>query len=212
MQINICLEFIFVCSIYNLMNSETQEKVRAFIAIELSESKTLQNILEAQTKLQAKLGPLKLVDMKIMHLTLCFYGDITIEQAERIYKEIIQPANREFFSTALESRVKGVGKFGKTVFFVHIEKYLDVLQKVVEFIIEKNEILKVHFDNKEFNPHLTIARSKPNRSSPKNFVQLWNEFEHIYKDFDFGPFVLNKIHLKKSTLTPQGPIYEDLEF
>ncbi len=194
------------------MNNEAQEKVRAFIAIELTDSITLKNIIEAQTKLQAKLGPLKLVDPKIMHLTLCFYGNITLQQAERAYKEIILPANAEFFVKPLESRMKGVGKFGKNVFFVRIEKNLEMLQKVVEYIKEKNEILELPFDAKEFNPHLTIARSKPNRAPPKNFVQLWSEFEHIYKDFEFGPFVMNKILLKKSILTPQGPIYETLEF
>ena len=194
------------------MTVESEEKIRAFIAIELCDEKTLSNILEAQTKLQNKLGPLKLVDSKIMHLTLCFYDDIMMQQAKEIYFEIVKRVNEQYFAKPLESRVKGVDKFGKKVFFVKIENNLDVIRKIVDFIKEKNERLKISFDNKEFTPHLTIARSKPNRNPPKNFTQLWDDFEHIYKDFDFGPFILNGIHLKKSILTPKGPIYENLEF
>lgn len=191
---------------------ETAEKIRAFLAIELNDRQTIAKILDAQTALQSKLGPLKLTDLKILHLTLCFYGDISIKQAENVYNNIVVPINSKYFSAPLKSEIKGVGKFGKNVYFIKMENNIDILQEIVDFIREQNSKMNMSFDNKNFNPHLTIARSKSGRAPAKNYGALWNEWENNYKNMNFGPFTLNRIHLKKSTLTPKGPIYENLEF
>ncbi len=50
------------------------EKIRAFVAVEIPNNETIDNIIVYQSELQRFMGPLKLVDRSIMHLTLQFLG------------------------------------------------------------------------------------------------------------------------------------------
>ena len=54
-------------------------------------------------------------------------------------------------------------------------------------------------------PHLTIARVRSGRD--KNAIA---ELIKKHENTDFGAMLVDKIKLKKSTLTPKGPIYEDI--
>ena len=59
---------------------------------------------------------------------------------------------------------------------------------------------------RNFISHLTIGRVK----SPKNKKEIRHTIEKL-EDIEIGTFTVSKIYLKKSTLTPQGPIYEDIK-
>ena len=59
---------------------------------------------------------------------------------------------------------------------------------------------------KNFISHLTIGRVK----SPKNKQEIRKTIEKL-EDIEIGQMTVSKICLKKSTLTPQGPIYEDIK-
>jgi len=61
---------------------------------------------------------------------------------------------------------------------------------------------KINYE--EFVPHLTIARVKFGKSN------ALSKFLIDYKDIEFGNVNINSIKLKKSTLTKNGPIYNDL--
>ncbi|MDO5815827.1 MAG: 2'-5' RNA ligase family protein, partial [Methanobrevibacter sp.] len=68
------------------------------------------------------------------------------------------------------------------------------------------EFVRLGFDkDKKFSTHLTIGRMKSakNKEKVKSIIEEFGEVE-------FGEMEVSKISLKKSTLTPQGPIYEDL--
>ena len=56
-----------------------------------------------------------------------------------------------------------------------------------------------------FSPHLTIGRVK----SPRNARSLQNALEARWDD-EIGPQRVEKIALYRSTLTPEGPIYEEV--
>jgi len=57
-------------------------------------------------------------------------------------------------------------------------------------------------DDKGFSPHLTIARVKAavNRAALADYVTSMREQ-------DFGKMPVRAVRLKRSTLTPKGPIY-----
>jgi 2'-5' RNA ligase len=57
-------------------------------------------------------------------------------------------------------------------------------------------------DNKGFSPHMTIARVRSglNRDALAQYVESMREH-------DFGKMAVKAVRLKKSTLTPKGPIY-----
>ena len=59
--------------------------------------------------------------------------------------------------------------------------------------------------DKPFQPHITIARIK-SMNNKDRLISLINEFENQ----SFGKELIDSLKFKKSTLTPSGPIYEDL--
>ncbi|HEY3360600.1 MAG TPA: 2'-5' RNA ligase family protein, partial [Methanosarcina sp.] len=62
-------------------------------------------------------------------------------------------------------------------------------------------------DEREFTAHATLARVKFLKKEQKNeFINNVNEL----KDIEIGNIWVNRVLLKKSTLTPKGPIYETL--
>ena len=68
------------------------------------------------------------------------------------------------------------------------------------------EFVKLGFDkDRKFSTHLTIGRMKSAKG--KNKVKSTID---EFSDVDIGEMEVDKIILKKSTLTPQGPIYEDI--
>ncbi len=196
-------------------------KIRSFIAIEIPNPKTLENIVTYQNDLQQSIGPLKLVDSSLMHITLRFLGDISEENARKIYEFLELNINNRFFSNnqSYEGKFKGVGDFGRRVFFIEIHHVNDLLQeifsKIEEFLASIPEISP---EKRPFKPHLTIARAKrKNRTSqrkePINQGQRsYSQVKSEYADILFGPWTISRIVLKKSVLTPQGPIYSNLSY
>lgn len=60
-------------------------------------------------------------------------------------------------------------------------------------------------DERGFQPHITISRVKSGRNRDR-LLALIKEHENQ----DFGEEIITSIKLKKSDLTPKGPIYSDV--
>ena len=73
-----------------------------------------------------------------------------------------------------------------------------------KFKIEKDK-------RSQFKPHLTIARLNKKKINYKTF-EIFKNLINENKDSTFGVFKINQIRLKKSVLTPSGPIYSDLVY
>jgi 2'-5' RNA ligase len=110
--------------------------------------------------------------------------------------------------------LKGVGQFRKfSVIWVKLIGDIPLLQQVkvsIENILfERMSILR---DNRpRFVPHLTIGRLKEGKINYQTFSALKNLINEN-KNLEFGPFTINQVKLKKSDLTPKGPIYSDLVY
>jgi 2'-5' RNA ligase len=76
------------------------------------------------------------------------------------------------------------------------------LAKIVETIVRR---LGVPPEREEFVPHITIARVKGSRNMDKLVKLVIN-----LADMDFGYSNVTGIHVKKSVLTPRGPVYTNL--
>jgi 2'-5' RNA ligase len=69
------------------------------------------------------------------------------------------------------------------------------------------EFVKLGFDkDRKFSSHLTIGRMK----SAKGKNEVKSKIEE-FSEVEIGEMAVDKIILKKSTLTPQGPIYDDIK-
>ena len=172
--------------------------IRTFIAVELPE-KFLPEIEHIGS--QIKIPGVKLVEPGLVHITMKFLGDIQEDKIEPIASSLSQIRCKPF-----EASIKGIGVFPKPsyvkVIWLGGFGDFDTLHTDVERIL-----LRFKFKQEgDFTPHATIARVK----QPVNRTDLMEKIINI-GDPDLGTFGVSSICLKKSTLTPRGPIYETLK-
>ncbi|MEM4134156.1 MAG: RNA 2',3'-cyclic phosphodiesterase [Candidatus Micrarchaeia archaeon] len=177
--------------------------MRAFIAVEIP-NEIKERLIQLQEEIRSRFKKeVKMVEPENLHFTLRFFPEIDENAAEKI-KGIIK--NIEF--DAFEIKCRGLGVFPNENYIrvvwvggdsngklEEIEKMLSERLAAIGFKKEKDE---------KFVAHLTLARVKQKIK--------FKEFLEKYKEQDFGSFTINKdmIKLKKSQLTPKGPIYSDL--
>ena len=186
------------------MNVKDSETVRSFLAIELDED-LVPKILDVQKEFKKTNSNIKYVPSQNMHFTLKFFGNIDLDMVEDISVAVLKVI-KDYSSFDLN--IKNCGCFpNKNVIkvlwlgldegspIINLQKDLDKEFKKLGFKKERN-----------FISHLTIGRVK----SPKNKKEIRQTIEKL-EDIEIGTFTVSKICLKKSTLTPQGPIYEDIK-
>ena len=174
--------------------------MRIFVAVDLPED--LRPKIE---DIQSKFGDFrfKFVKPDIVHITMKFLGEVPEEEIESI-TEVLDSISCEPF----EISVKGVGVFPKPrfakVIWLGCEGDFEQLHKSIEESLSSFRFAK---DLHPFNAHATLARVKylPKKKK-EDFMQLLEEL----KDIEVGTMHVNSIRLKKSTLTPEGPVYETL--
>jgi 2'-5' RNA ligase len=177
-----------------------------FISIDIGPLKSLITI----GKNLKKINPyLKVVNPQNIHFTLKFLGDTEIKKISAI-KEAIKKSVEGIPPFSLN--LKGVGVFpnfnyirviwvGLEPMNAHKDLLFDITRKIDE------ELYNLGFcKNKQFKPHVTLARVKniTNKSVLKQFIEK-------YSTHNFDTKKIDSITLKKSELTPKGPIYETLE-
>lgn len=178
---------------------------RSFIAIESNEKvrNKLTNVLNALERTEADL---KIVEPENIHLTLRFLGNVEENRLKPIEEAIRKAATLDPF----QIRVEGLGVFPKPDFIRVI--WAGVSQGTSETASLRKQLdqeladIGHPSDDKEFTPHYTIARMKSGKAKDK----VLNEIEKR-DDEKFGTVQVEEIKLKKSKLTPEGPIYTDLE-
>ena len=156
--------------------------IRSFLAIDLAED-LKPEIADVQKEFKKTGANIKYVPSQNMHFTLKFFGNIDENMVEEI-SEAVEKVIRNY--SAFDLSIGGCGSFPKD---------LDMEFKKLGFKKERNYI-----------SHLTIGRPR----NGKNKKQMKDTINSL-KDLKIGTMTVSKISLKKSTLTPQGPIYEDIK-
>ncbi|MFX1409181.1 MAG: RNA 2',3'-cyclic phosphodiesterase [Promethearchaeota archaeon] len=189
--------------------------IRAFIAIELKDQDTIDNISSFSSRLKQNQPKLKLVKPENLHMTVKFLGDISETLAPKIYTLLQKKVNQTIFKEKkFEYTLIGVGQFNRfSILWIKLIGNIQFLQKVkdtVENVLY--EELNVEKDKRtKFQPHLTIGRLKRNKINYKTFDTLKNLISQN-KNLEFGTFIISQVKLKRSILTPEGPIYSDLVY
>lgn len=189
--------------------------IRAFIAIELNDTFTIEKLKSFSTRLKQNQPKLKLVEPENLHMTIKFLGNISDSLAPKIYTIINEEINEKIFNgKTFEYTLKGVGQFNKfSVIWVKLIGNIQLLQEVknsTEHLLA--EKLNIQKDKRmQFKPHLTIGRLKKDKINYQNFSALKNLIDEN-KDLEFGPYNVDQVKLKKSVLTSEGPIYSDLVY
>ena len=175
---------------------------RTFIAIDVEDSDILERIRDFQELLVGTRSRLTLVRAENIHITLWFLGNISPGLADRIC-DVLRSLSFKPFPVELS----GVGAFPSVsrprVIWAGIRKGSDELEEIYEQLKRFLRGLGFRPDPKGFKPHVTIARVK--RADP-SLVQLVSE--NIERHF--GTFIAEEVRLKRSVLTPRGPIYSTI--
>ena len=176
---------------------------RAFISVDLERFSPLISLVR---EVSSASSSVKVVNTESMHLTLKFLGDT----AENLVPSIV---------SIMEDSVQGVEPFKirlvGTGAFPNVD-YMRVLWVglddggVLGPIAQKLDVSlsKFGFDREErgFSPHVTIARMKGPQGKDR-LKAILNE----HRAEVFGEQQVTSIRLKKSVLTPEGPVYSTVE-
>lgn len=178
--------------------------VRSFIAIEIEDGAALAKLIEARDRLTATGADIKPVEDQNIHLTLRFLGEIPLSLVNWICSELKDVEYNKF-----SMRVKGLGAFPTIqrprVIWAGVAegaRQVTELHEAVEAILRKRGLEP---EREEFIPHITLARVKGSRGINELVKALL-----AMADSDFGTSPVSKIVVKKSLLTPRGPIYSDI--
>ena len=174
--------------------------MRAFVAVEICNDELINSITDFQSKINIRAKP---VEPQNLHFTLQFLGDISDEISQKI-----KQALKTIEFSSFQVNFKGIGAFPKIKFprviWIGIDEIganslVDLAKKV------ENVLAPLGFSpDKPFKSHITIFRIK------NKVGDISKELEKL-KTFEFGSQKISNFKLKQSTLTPQGPLYSDLE-
>jgi 2'-5' RNA ligase len=179
--------------------------VRAFLAFDLENSEVKKNLAHAQKLVMQTGADVKLVEPENIHMTIRFLGDITLNMSDKVFEEM-----KKVEFTPFNVQISGIGVFPSLsyprVVWAGITQGADQLRNVFSQLEPRLQSLGFAPDPKGFSPHLTIARVR----SARNKMELV-EFVKTNAEYPFGIVQAKCLRLKKSELTPKGPIYSTLK-
>ena len=174
--------------------------MRAFVAVEISDDEVINSITKFRSKIKIKAKPVK---PQNLHFTLQFLGEISDDESQKI-----KQALKTIEFSKFKINFKGLGAFPKMKFprvvWIGTDEVggnaLIDLAKKVENVLTPLGLTS----DKPFKSHITIFRIK------NRIDDISKELEK-FESYEFGSQEISKFKLKQSVLTPQGPVYSDLE-
>ena len=180
------------------------ETIRSFIAFDIDNELVVKRLSEVQGMLVNAGADLKLVKPQNIHVTMRFLGNISLSMVDLIHEEM-----KQIFFAPFDIELRGLGAFPSLryarVVWAGIRKGVDELVNIFDQLEPRLRRLGFKPDRKGFSPHLTIARVRTGRHK----AELIRCVEDL-ADYEFGIINANWLRLKKSVLTPKGPIYTTL--
>ncbi len=173
--------------------------VRLFIAFDISDE-VKEKIRGVGGILRSSRARVSVVDPANVHLTLKFLGEVKETGIVKI-SDAIRVISFEPYEITVGRVSANNPRRPRVVWARVIDRGESAaLQKRIEDALEP---LGFPRENRPFTPHLTLARVKEFDPSLLPILES-------LKDREFGTSRVTGFALKKSTLTPKGPIYENL--
>lgn len=178
--------------------------VRSFIAVDVDEPDLVAEIVKIQEQIASSSARIKLVERQNLHFTLKFLGDVEESRLD-VVKTTMEKVLKEFRPFSMYLR--GLGAFPRinrpNVIWVGVEDGREVFVEIAKKL--DNALSKHGFrrEGRRFEPHLTIARVKGYSGDLPEVIRRIG-------DVEVGQLKVDEVRLKKSTLTPKGPIYDTL--
>ncbi len=170
--------------------------MRTFIAIDFYSLEPY--FKDLQRQIPTDLAKIKMTDS--FHLTVKFLGEVPDSDIEKIKSFLAEIKLKPFIVNISELGVFPNENYIRVV-WVGFEDNIDIinLQQKIE-----NKLQTIFKKEKRFHPHITLGRVK--------FVKDKERFIDSLKEIKIEPktFEVKQFKLIKSTLTSEGPVYEDL--
>ncbi|MCR4368591.1 MAG: RNA 2',3'-cyclic phosphodiesterase [archaeon] len=165
--------------------------MRLFTAITIPEKQREKIYAELIQELPEQM---KAVEKQNIHLTLVFIGEKNTAEAKNIQEKLSKIKHHSFQITLC-----GIGCFGSRVMWLGAKEGEKEITQLAEKIFAELKIPK-----EQVVAHATLARNK--KASPKEFFGAKNNLSEkkFSTSFEATGFVL-----VKSSLTKDGPIYEE---
>lgn len=180
------------------------DNVRAFLSIDIDDQSLLSRIEQIQHRLDQKAAKMKLVEINNIHFTLRFFGDTKLDRINEIKDQLDRITVEPF-----EIGIEGVGAFPNRrrprVVWIGVRRSGEQVRSLKLEIDSLLEDLGYQSEKRKYTPHATIARVRHVKDSKK----IVDNLEELV-DESIGPMTISGFTMKKSTLTPSGPIYDTL--
>jgi len=177
------------------------ETIRSFVAFDIDDEQVLKRLSMAQGLLTDTGANLKLVEPRNIHVTVRFLGDVPLGTVDSIHEEMKKVA-----FTPFNVELRGLGAFPNLryvrVVWAGIQRGANELRNIFDQLEPRLRGLGFKPDPKGFSPHLTIARVR----TAQRKAELTQRIQEL-EDYEFGLLKADCLKLKKSVLTPRGPIY-----
>ena len=183
----------------------SMQSIRSFIGIDFDENTKAAFLKIQREKLKLhEFTSVKVVNPGTAHITLSFLGQIGLSEASRLSEALRSISYHPFCVT-----FRGVDVFPNKrrmrVIYIGILPSEDLKEL---YGLLTAALPKKYFPDRRFDPHVTVGRVK--RFVPSELNALAHTVSAL-STYHVGRFNVSAFQLKKSTLTPKGPIYETLE-
>jgi 2'-5' RNA ligase len=173
--------------------------VRAFVALELS-PEIREQLKAAQDILRKSRARLTFVEPALIHITTKFLGEVEEQKIPAVMEALSRVQGTPFLAMAQKITVNNPSRPHTVWCTIH-----DTGGSRQVFEQVEDALLPLGFarETRSFTPHATVARVKS--FDPSLFAAISQ-----LNTMNYGNCTISSLKLKKSTLTPQGPVYEDL--
>ncbi len=183
---------------------DADRSIRSFIGVEIQNPGLIAKLEEVQRELMSWGADLRPVERENLHITMRFLGDIPEPVVEQVI-QLVEKLSFEPFSASLH----GVGVFPKIAFprviWIGVERGLGNLVEIYQHLEEELRELGFRPEPEAYTPHVTLFRVRSRRGRAPLIEALTQHHQT-----DLGEFEVRTIQLKRSVLTPTGPIYSTL--
>lgn len=174
------------------------------MAVDVDRPELRSRLLELQEGLRSLGCDLKLVEPENIHVTLRFLGEVSrglVEEAAKALSKLrAEPFNMLLrglgaFPSPSRPRVVWVGVAEGAAELSALHRQVEELLRPIGFGPEREE----------FVPHITLARVRGARG-----LQRLASFVRENSEVEVGLMRVEEVKLKRSVLTPSGPVYSDI--
>lgn len=174
--------------------------MRVFLALEISP--TVKEYLQGIIKIMAsRITGVRWVKSEGQHITLKFFGELDEAMVENIRTRLLSIEDK---FEPFETTIKGIDAFPNKrrarVIVVTLEKGVDIAKAIFNDIEVALLPLGFEGEKRDYTPHITLGRRK--EQSPI--------LERDIPDLNGMRFIVDRLVMFRSTLTPQGAIYSPL--